>query len=79
MSYAVLQRVAAGDPGNSHLVQKLEGTASSGQQRPLCAPNTSYLVLKIEGTAAQRRSTRSGNGLWTVPPRQTGVNRRDAN
>ena len=31
---AGLQRVEAGDPNNSYLVQKLEGTASSGQQMP---------------------------------------------
>lgn len=31
-------RVAPGDPNNSYLVQKLEGTASSGQQMPLNAP-----------------------------------------
>ena len=30
---AALQRVEAGDPDNSYLIQKLEGTASSGQQR----------------------------------------------
>ena len=29
-----LQRVEAGDPDNSYLVQKLEGTASAGQQMP---------------------------------------------
>ena len=29
-----LQRVEAGDPANSYLVQKLEGTASAGQQMP---------------------------------------------
>lgn len=31
---ASLQRVEAGDPDNSYLVQKLEGTASAGQQMP---------------------------------------------
>ena len=31
-------RVVPGDPDNSYLVQKLEGTASSGQQMPLNAP-----------------------------------------
>ncbi|MDX1405024.1 MAG: hypothetical protein R3192_10825 [Woeseiaceae bacterium] len=31
-------RVAPGDPNNSYLVQKLEGTASTGQQMPLNAP-----------------------------------------
>ena len=35
---AALQRVEAGDPDNSYLVQKLEGTASSGQQMPPGAP-----------------------------------------
>ena len=31
-------RVAPGDADNSYLIQKLEGTASSGQQMPLNAP-----------------------------------------
>jgi hypothetical protein len=31
---AALQRVEAGDPANSYLVQKLEGSASAGQQMP---------------------------------------------
>ena len=35
---AALQRVEAGDPDNSYLVQKLEGTASTGQQMPPGAP-----------------------------------------
>ncbi len=35
---AGLQRVEAGDPDNSYLVQKLEGTASSGQQMPPGSP-----------------------------------------
>jgi hypothetical protein len=35
---AALQRVEAGDPDNSYLVQKLEGTASSGQQMPPGSP-----------------------------------------
>ena len=35
---AALQRVEAGDPDNSYLVQKLEGTASSGQQMAPGAP-----------------------------------------
>ena len=35
---AGLQRVEAGDPDNSYLVQKLEGTASAGQQMPPGAP-----------------------------------------
>jgi len=33
-----IERVAPGDPDNSYLVQKLEGTAGSGQQMPLGAP-----------------------------------------
>lgn len=33
-----LQRVEPGDPANSYLVQKLEGTASGGQQMPPGAP-----------------------------------------
>jgi hypothetical protein len=32
---ATILRVAAGDPDNSYLIQKLEGTAASGQQMPL--------------------------------------------
>ncbi len=35
---AGLQRVEPGDPDNSYLVQKLEGTASGGQQMPPGAP-----------------------------------------
>jgi hypothetical protein len=35
---AALQRVEAGDPDNSYLVQKLEGTASAGQQMAPGAP-----------------------------------------
>ncbi len=35
---AALQRVEAGNPDNSYLVQKLEGTASSGQQMAPGAP-----------------------------------------
>ena len=35
---AALQRVEAGDPDNSYLVQKLEGTAASGQQMAPGAP-----------------------------------------
>ena len=35
---AGFQRVEAGDPDNSYLVRKLEGTASSGQQMPPGAP-----------------------------------------
>jgi hypothetical protein len=34
---ATLLRVAAGDPDNSYLVQKLEGTAASGGRMPLGA------------------------------------------
>jgi hypothetical protein len=30
-----LSRVAVGDPDNSYLVQKVEGTAASGQRMPL--------------------------------------------
>ena len=35
---AALQRVQPGDPANSYLIQKLEGTASGGQQMPPGAP-----------------------------------------
>ena len=33
-----LSRVAAGDPDNSYLVQKVEGTASTGARMPLGRP-----------------------------------------
>jgi mono/diheme cytochrome c family protein len=33
-----LSRVSAGDPGNSYLVQKLEGTAATGQRMPAGGP-----------------------------------------
>ena len=40
-------RVAPGDPNNSYLVQKLEGTASSGQQMPLNAPSLSQATIDV--------------------------------
>jgi hypothetical protein len=33
-----LERVEAGDPDNSYLIQKLEGTASVGARMPLLGP-----------------------------------------
>ena len=42
-----LLRVAPGDPNNSYLVQKLEGTASSGQQMPLNAPSLSQATIDV--------------------------------
>ncbi len=38
MEQSSVLRVAPGDPDNSYLIQKLEGSASSGQQMPLNAP-----------------------------------------
>ena len=38
MEASSILRVAAGDPNNSYLIQKLEGTASVGAQMPLNAP-----------------------------------------
>jgi hypothetical protein len=40
-------RVAAGDPNNSYLIQKLEGTASSGAQMPLNAPALEQSVIDV--------------------------------
>ncbi|MGB5412484.1 MAG: Ig-like domain-containing protein [Woeseiaceae bacterium] len=40
-------RVAAGDPNNSYLIQKLEGTASSGARMPLNAPALDQSVIDV--------------------------------
>jgi hypothetical protein len=40
-------RVNPGDPNNSYLVQKLEGTASSGQQMPLDAPSLPQATIDV--------------------------------
>ena len=40
-------RVAPGDPNNSYLVQKLEGTASSGQQMPKDAPALPQATIDV--------------------------------
>ena len=40
-------RVAPGDPNNSYLVQKLEGSASTGQQMPLNAPALPQSTINI--------------------------------
>lgn len=40
-------RVAAGDPDNSYLIQKLEGTASVGAQMPLNQPALQQSVINI--------------------------------
>ena len=40
-------RVAPGDPDNSYLIQKLEGTASSGQQMPLDAPALPQSTINV--------------------------------
>ncbi len=40
-------RVAAGDPDNSYLIQKMEGTAAVGQQMPLGGPPLSSEVIGV--------------------------------
>ena len=40
-------RVAPGDPNSSYLIQKLEGSASSGQQMPLNAPPLPQATIDI--------------------------------
>jgi hypothetical protein len=40
-------RVAPGDPANSYLIQKLEGSASSGQQMPLNAPALPQATIDV--------------------------------
>lgn len=40
-------RVAPGNPDNSYLVQKLEGTASSGEQMPLNAPPLPQATIDV--------------------------------
>ena len=40
-------RVAAGDPDNSYLIQKLEGTASVGARMPLNAPALDQLSIDV--------------------------------
>ena len=40
-------RVAPGDPGNSYLIQKLEGTASVGAQMPLNAPPIAQASIDV--------------------------------
>lgn len=42
-----VMRVAAGDPDNSYLIQKLEGTASVGAQMPLNSPALAQSVIDI--------------------------------
>lgn len=44
---SAILRVAPGDPDNSYLIQKLEGTASSGQQMPLNAPALSSGTINV--------------------------------
>lgn len=44
---AAVLRVAAGDPDNSYLIRKLEGTASSGGQMPLNAPALPQSTIDI--------------------------------
>jgi hypothetical protein len=40
-----LNRVSAGDPDNSYLVQKLEGTAATGRQMPAGGPFLDQAVI----------------------------------
>lgn len=40
-------RIAPGDPNNSYLVQKLEGTASTGAQMPLNAPALGQATIDV--------------------------------
>ena len=40
-------RVAPGDPNSSYLIQKLEGTASTGQQMPLNAPALPQTTINV--------------------------------
>ena len=42
-----LSRVTAGDPDNSYLIQKLEGTAASGQQMPLGGTPLTQAVIDV--------------------------------
>jgi hypothetical protein len=44
---ASVLRVAPGDPGNSYLIQKLEGTASVGAQMPLNAPPIAQASIDV--------------------------------
>ena len=48
--YAVLFRVAAGDPDNSYLIHKLEGTQEVGSRMPLNGP---YLDTETIGVIRQ--------------------------
>ena len=47
MEESSVLRIAPGDPDNSYLVQKLEGTASSGQQMPLNAPTLAQTSIDV--------------------------------
>lgn len=40
-------RVAPGDPNNSYLIQKIEGTAATGQQMPLNAPALPQATIDV--------------------------------
>ncbi|MEO0998610.1 MAG: Ig-like domain-containing protein [Pseudomonadota bacterium] len=40
-------RVAAGDPDNSYLIQKLEGTAAAGEQMPLGGPPLEQATIDV--------------------------------
>ena len=40
-----LNRVSAGDPANSYLVQKIEGTAATGQRMPVGGPFLDQTVV----------------------------------
>jgi len=47
MEESSVLRIAPGGPDNSYLVQKLEGTASSGQQMPLNAPTLPQTSIDV--------------------------------
>ncbi len=47
MEQSSVLRVAPGDPNNSYLIQKIEGTAASGQQMPLNAPALPQATIDV--------------------------------
>ena len=67
-------RVSPGDPDNSYLVQKLEGTASSGQQMPLDAPPLPQSALDVirqwisDGAVDDRQSSGGAIRVTSLTP-----------
>ncbi len=67
-------RVAPGDPANSYLVQKLEGTASTGQRMPLNAPALPAATINVirqwitEGAIDDRVPARSPIRVTLLSP-----------